>query len=259
MLTFSSIKLLKNAAGIFRNSLGYLRNFKFSESKKANQISGSLINSLNSEIEYEQKNYQTPTEMKTFLKSTGFVQLEKDESTKIVLSKIVNNLTVNIIYHSKEPPINGTEEDNEKIEDEKSKNKNIKEDEKSKGQSEENEEYQDDEDSLEFTVSIKNKNNSGLIFVCSTQRGEPVIQEISYHTNVDLALQPNYFDTNPDKYFGPDFSKLNTTLQEDFLKYLESFGISEKLCNYMEISSMDKEEKLYQKWLDDIKNFISYD
>lgn len=48
--------------------------------------------------------------------------------------------------------------------------------------------------------------------------------------------------------------RLQTGLQE----YLRGFGITEELATFIEHVSLDKEQRLYIKWLNDVQKWIEH-
>ena len=48
-----------------------------------------------------------------------------------------------------------------------------------------------------------------------------------------------------DTYVGPDFTTLDERIQTATTEYLESFGVDEHLCAFVECMSLDKDQRLY--------------
>ena len=57
------------------------------------------------------------------------------------------------------------------------------------------------------------------------------------------------------QYSGPDFSTIDERIQTAIIEYLEGFGIDENLGAFIEIMSLDKDQRLYMNWLAEVKNF----
>ena len=58
-------------------------------------------------------------------------------------------------------------------------------------------------------------------------------------------------------YSGPDYSTLDERIQTSMAEYLEGFGVNEHLCAFVEVMSLDKDQRLYMKWLSNLKDFVS--
>lgn len=58
-------------------------------------------------------------------------------------------------------------------------------------------------------------------------------------------------------YNGPDFQTLDERLQTAILDNLKAFGINEEVTAFVEHMSLDKEQRLYIKWLNDLKNYLT--
>ena len=59
-------------------------------------------------------------------------------------------------------------------------------------------------------------------------------------------------------YAGPDFSTLDERIQTSLTEYLEGYGINEHLAAFVEVMSLDKDQRLYMQWLSNLKDFISH-
>lgn len=58
-------------------------------------------------------------------------------------------------------------------------------------------------------------------------------------------------------YLGPDFSSLNEEIQEGLGQYLIECGLDQETAAFIELMSLDKEQRLYLKWLQEVKSFVS--
>jgi complement component 1 Q subcomponent-binding protein len=59
-----------------------------------------------------------------------------------------------------------------------------------------------------------------------------------------------------DDYMGPDFHTLEEKLQEEFQNYFESLGINSELASFIQVLTVDKDQRLYINWLKQVNNFL---
>jgi len=79
------------------------------------------------------------------------------------------------------------------------------------------------------------------------------LASITFSEDVDkLAIEYQ----NTDEYLGPEFSTLDERLQSNFIEFFESMGINDELINFIQVFSYDKDQRLYQSWLNDVNRFI---
>jgi len=57
-------------------------------------------------------------------------------------------------------------------------------------------------------------------------------------------------------YSGPDFSSLDERVQTGLQEYLTSLGINEHVASFVEVMSLDKDQRLYMRWIEDVENFL---
>lgn len=203
----------------------------------------SLSRTLDSELNFEKQRYAEFKEGAEFLKETGFTVIESPESTEIKLVKNVGDKTIEIKYQANEP----MQDEEEEPEDEK--------DDAKKGEKKEEEGKDNLKSTADFTVIVKAKDGSGLLFDCVTQETTLNIYRVAYNKDIDGMLKN--FEKAGQSYLGPEFFSLDEKVQQSFTEYLESLGLNEKLLAYIECSAIDKEQKLYMTWLGDVKKFIT--
>lgn len=99
----------------------------------------------------------------------------------------------------------------------------------------------------------RNGSRQGLIVDCISFNNNLELTSITYSEDVDhlaSSLQTT------EEYIGPEFSTLDERLQENFIEFIESLGINEELTNFIQVFSYDKDQRLYQKWINDVNRFI---
>lgn len=86
--------------------------------------------------------------------------------------------------------------------------------------------------------------------------------EISYNnvnlsTNIAADMKVHRFERQMKGYTGPDFSTLDERIQTALSEYLDGFGVNEHLAAFVECMSLDKDQRLYMRWLTELKEFVS--
>jgi hypothetical protein len=79
------------------------------------------------------------------------------------------------------------------------------------------------------------------------------LTSVAFSENVD-KLSNNFQIT--EEYLGPEFSTLDERLQGNLIEFFESLGINEELINFIQVFAYDKDQRLYQKWLNNVNRFI---
>lgn len=109
----------------------------------------------------------------------------------------------------------------------------------------------------DFTARISKKgSNKGLFVEAAIVNGSVEINSMQFSDDVN-ALYEGYLHGKPsDEYVGPDFETLDERLQTELRTYLENLGINDELASFVDVISVDKDQRLYSKWLNDVKNFL---
>ncbi len=110
----------------------------------------------------------------------------------------------------------------------------------------------------EFTVRlIKKGGKSGLLVDASTMDTSFEFNTVQFSEDVN-ALFEDYINQKPSEiYTGPAFNSLDERLQSELTNFLTSIGINEDLMSFMNVMSIDKDQKLYLNWLKNIQNFLA--
>jgi len=107
---------------------------------------------------------------------------------------------------------------------------------------------------VEFNVKIKKAgSDSGLIADCMSFNNNLELTSIAYSENVD-KLSSNFNTT--EEYIGPEFSTLDERLQGSLIDFFATLGVNDELINFIQVFAYDKDQRLYQKWLNDINRLI---
>ena len=108
-------------------------------------------------------------------------------------------------------------------------------------------------ESTDFTVTIKDKTGErGLIFYCQSAAGEGHRYMIGNVRSFANAAERD----STTSYNGPDFEDLDDSVQEGFDLLLSESGVNDEVCDFIDASAMDKEQREYMRWLKNVDSFI---
>lgn len=217
----------------------------FGSLEVVNQAKRRLAKSLEKEIKFEDENYAVDESIKEFLKETGFQLAEKEDDNNLELVKNTDDVKVVIQFQSRSPQVDEQGEQQEEGQNTPQTQQN-----------EENEQDQLENDFCEFTVLIIKPTGEALVYECYSIKGEITINSAHMTQNAEVLKKQSRYDRVVGSYIGPDFTTLDDKLQQSLFDYLKSFGINEEVAEFIEHVSLDKEQRLYMKWLKDVKNFI---
>lgn len=54
-------------------------------------------------------------------------------------------------------------------------------------------------------------------------------------------------------YNGPEFEDLDDNMQEAFDEYLAEVGLTDGVCDFIDATALDKEQREYMRWLSQLK------
>jgi len=98
-----------------------------------------------------------------------------------------------------------------------------------------------------------------MVFECTSVNSEievnycNVVEDIEKHKALSKVERTKHFGSH---YSGPEFNTLDERLKTGLQDYLKSFGITEELAVFIEHVSLDKEQRLYMKWLKTLEKFL---
>lgn len=127
------------------------------------------------------------------------------------------------------------------------------------------EEHEDGDDDLgaaptHLTVVVEkpSKGPGALSVECTAQDGAVLVDNVHYYADAAQAFasSPEASHDRVDAYPGPSFATLDEDLQVLMEQYLEERGVGEALGAFVPDYVDFKEQKEYQRWLKNVKNFI---
>jgi len=111
---------------------------------------------------------------------------------------------------------------------------------------------------LTVVVEKPSKGPGALSIECTAQDGALIVDNVHYYADANQAFAstPEASHARVDAYPGPSFATLDEDLQVLMEQYLEERGISQGLATFTPDYIDYKEQKEYQRWLQNVKNFV---
>lgn len=114
------------------------------------------------------------------------------------------------------------------------------------------------ENYCDFTVYITDASGrKGLVVEATSMDTEISYNSVQVTDDIAEAKKIHRFERQMKSYAGPDFSTLDERIQSALSEYLDGFGVNEHLAAFVECMSLDKDQRLYMTWLNDLKNFVN--
>ena len=199
---------------------------------------------LGEELEHERTTY-VPSEVVAKGPPEPFEMIETDGDCEITLVRAFgDDEEIAVTFNATEDPY---EEDEYFVSDADGAATNEAEDE-------------DEDVTIHFSVSVsRGDGHEGLEFSCATDGETVEVRNVRYEAiggggggEADEDDDDEYFSSYP----GPNYDELDESVQEEFHKYLEARGIDATLANYIAEAHVDKEQREYTRWLENVANFV---
>jgi complement component 1 Q subcomponent-binding protein, mitochondrial len=114
------------------------------------------------------------------------------------------------------------------------------------------------ENYCDFTVYISDANGSkGLVIEATSMDTEVAFNNVMCTDDIEGMKKMARFERSLQEYNGPDFTTLDERIQTSLTEYLEGYGINEHLAAFVECMSLDKDQRLYMRWLSKVQNFVN--
>lgn len=234
-----------------RLSQSICRPFSRSKIQSGNTFAASefaLAQSLTREIKNESKNVEREHFIRTFLNEENW-QMESNESTtRIVLSKAVENCIIRVYYDARYPPI----EQNEEYQEEEEGEANAQ----TTAEKPETEQEEVSDDYFEFFVLVDKQTEDQVLVNMYIVDGEVLVNGLLLSPDASAIMERKLISPG-NNYGGPAFDSLDDDLQEKILDWLASLGVNSRLGTFIEESAYHHEASLYRRFLERFKNFLS--
>lgn len=178
-----------------------------------------LKQTITKELKYEQENYQRPGVVSDFMAKDSWSFVEKDGDVNMSLKKEIDGKDVVLEWQLSAPTDFEMDEGEEK------------------------EEYPQ---ATDFSLTVTDKASAaGMTFYGSTQAGEGHRFVIGNVQAFECAAEKEL----PSAYNGPDFEDLDDKMQEHLDGMLADLGLDEQVCDFIDATATDKEQREYIRWL----------
>lgn len=113
------------------------------------------------------------------------------------------------------------------------------------------------ENYCDFTVFISDANGKkGLVVDATSMDTEIAFNNVMVADDITRIKSMARFERSIQEYNGPDFTTLDERIQTSLTEYLEGYGVNEHLAAFVECMSLDKDQRLYMRWLSKLKVFV---
>ncbi|CAI2376525.1 unnamed protein product [Moneuplotes crassus] len=223
----------KRLAKAIRSSIRPGRLYPIAHRPFSNLIdTNNLLEAFGKEFEFERDNYEAVAEKADFLRTKGFEFHETNDGTNMILSKQFEDKTMEICFKSRLP---GFESEGYDLSDE--------------------EDDLNEASYTDFTVYIS-KDNKGIIYECTCLNTEVSITQVLFSNDIKSFKNIPTYHKEEEVYLGPDFVSLPESIQKHMSNFLINSGIDQETVAFVEVMSLDKEQRLYMKWLTDLERFV---
>jgi len=189
-------------------------------------VGSKIVKVLDAEIGHEKEQYEQAKEITKFLKDGPYKLEESEGDVNMSLVRELDGKIVRIEWQLSSPFEAGMDGE---------------------------EEQGKTSDSTEFSVTVESKKTgAGLTAFCTTEDGEDhrfVIGSVRVYSKEQKDLAS--------AYNGPDFEDLDDKLQEAVDEYLAEIGLNDEVCNFIDASALDKEQREYMGWLAGMRKFVA--
>ena len=198
----------------------------------SNPASTRLSKALAAELQEEKSQYEQPSLLKSFLRDSDWKLTDTDGDVNMKLVREFGGKSVSVEWQLVSPF--NSEMDFE-------------------GEEGENAEEESRMESTDFTITVSDKRDQGVIFYCSTSAGEGHRYVIGNVRSFGSAAERESVSA----YNGPDFEDLQESLQEGFDEFLAEVGVNDELCDFVDAAAVDKEQREYIRWLSNIQGVLA--
>lgn len=94
------------------------------------------------------------------------------------------------------------------------------------------------------------------MFECTCVNTEVSISQVIFSNDVENFKKLSANQREDEVYLGPEFVSLPEQVQKSLSDFLVESGLNQQTVAFIEVMSLDKEQRLYMKWIQDTQNFV---
>ncbi|KAI1260273.1 mitochondrial glycoprotein [Xylariaceae sp. FL1019] len=228
-----------------------------------NEVDSELLSKLENELQYEsemKESEQLPASVKDFLENSPYELKDEAGKEDVYLTRKFGNETITVSFSINDLTNYDPDMYNEDtaLGDEEMDTPEDKE--LAAAEAEDMEDPEGSEPMVPCHLNIVvEKNGKGALNIEATaQDGAIMVENFYYYKDASLAhsTSPAAVHAAEDVYPGPPFGSLDEDLQMLMERFLEERGIGQALAlfvpDYMDV----KEQREYQSWLTNVKDFV---
>eukprot|EP01017_Pseudomicrothorax_dubius_P025848 TRINITY_DN2836_c0_g1_i1.p1 TRINITY_DN2836_c0_g1~~TRINITY_DN2836_c0_g1_i1.p1 ORF type:complete len:250 (+),score=95.07 TRINITY_DN2836_c0_g1_i1:138-887(+) len=234
---------LRLSRGLVRTNV---RAFSSGGELQVAKAKSKLSKALLKELKFEQENFQRDETVQKYLKENGYTMVDREDFHEIELRKRVGDMNVLVVFQARPPQLDEGQEG-------EGQEQNP---EQQQGEQEQDQEGQPG-DYADFTVYLRREGEkNSLVVECTSFDSEINVNYINVIPDVEAHRKLSRFDRSQAYYPGPEFNSLDERVQTSFIEYIRGYGINEELAVFVEHVSLEKEQRLYMKWLEATSEFL---
>lgn len=211
------------------------RTFATKPEKPNKPAISKLMSSVQVAYENEKKEKAIESNTEEILKRHGFTKTEAKDSSKIILTKKLDKFELEISFYSRDIEIAEKPEQQPKV-----------------GEKQENE----DELIIPLQIKIEDKEGDGFMIEAAIEGGEIELSAIVSLKNYDNLRKSSTLDKG-NEYLGPCFHNIGENMQAGFVDWLNDIGANGEVLSCVPDLYLEKEQKLYMKWLTEVQRLLS--
>ena len=238
MIFLRSTKFLRNLCSRKTLNLSLTRGFSDDPMvSKKRHLEFELCQYVQKEIKEDVFNVERENFIRSFLENTGWKMKTSESSTRITLTKVVEDCFLTVYYDAKFPSSALDDDVNEKLE-------------------EDEEEDQQEPETFEFFLLIEKEKEVQLLLNLHAVEGEVLFNGLVLSSDAKGLMEKRAINS-ANIYSGPSFDSLDEAMLDKVQAWIKTLGINEEFSNFIEESSIQHESKLYRSFLEKFAGFLN--
>jgi len=223
---------------------------KINEIEKAEK---KLQKIIAQELEFEEDNYGEDQSIQQALAENKWVIEDNAATNLLVLKRVSGNSVVQVYFTSKSPSFDDNGEGQEPEEGEAPQKQAGGQ---AEGEQGEEQDAMQDQEFTDFNVYIS-RGKQTIAFECVSVNGEIEVNHVNVIDDINIHRTQTPFNmTAVESYKGPEFHTLDEGVQQSLVDLLRAHGVNEDLALLIERAALDKEQRLYMRWLGQVSDFL---